>query len=73
MIINLFMGDFMSSRREFLQHSIAFGIGALSIPNLLFSSEKLRLDIWNAPAIISLVVAVAIKQGEAKKFNKFKL
>lgn len=66
MIINLFMGDFMSSRREFLQHSIAFGIGALSIPNLLFSSEKLRLDIWNAPAIISLVVAVAMKQGEAK-------
>ncbi|MBR2221663.1 MAG: ABC transporter substrate-binding protein, partial [Campylobacter sp.] len=56
----------MSSRREFLQHSIAFSIGALSIPNLLFSSEKLRLDLWNAPAIISLVVAVAMKQGEAK-------
>ncbi|MEE3776884.1 ABC transporter substrate-binding protein [Campylobacter sp. CX2-4080-23] len=58
----------MNNRRDFLQKSSILALGALgvlSIPNLLFGNKN-RVDIWNAPAIISLIVAVAIKQGMAK-------
>lgn len=54
-------------RRDFLQKSAILSIGtfgALSLPNTLFAQNA--LNIWGAPALISLMLAVAIKQGKAK-------
>lgn len=54
-------------RRKFMQKSAMLGVvalGGISMPNMLFA--KGGIDLWSAPALISLVVAVAIKQGEAK-------
>ena len=60
----------MSDRREFCRYSLGFmlgAFGALSVPNLLFGNAKNSLDIWSAPAIIGLPLAIAMNQGKARE------
>ena len=59
--------QYNTQRRDFLQKSMILGLGAfsaLSFPNVLFAQNT--LNIWGAPALISLSLAVAIKQGRAR-------
>lgn len=56
------------NRREFLNTSASLSLGvfgALTLPNLAFANTQM-LTIWGAPALISLSLVVAIKQGKAK-------
>ena len=59
------------SRRKFLRQSkaLALLLGVGSLPNLAFGEDKLTL--WGAPALISLPLAVAYKQGNAQKIKSF--
>ena len=60
-------------RREFLQVSKNLGLASLAglaLPNLAFGKEDFTL--WGAPALISLPLAFAANQGEARKMKGFK-
>lgn len=59
----------MSDRREFCRFSVGLmlgAFGALSVPNLLFGNTKNSLDIWSAPALIGLPLAIAMRNGKAR-------
>lgn len=59
------------SRREFLGRSKALALLMASggLPSLAFGED--RLTLWGAPALISLPLAVAYKQGGAQKIKPF--
>ena len=56
------------NRRKFLNTSMNLSLGAfamLNIPSFAFANTQ-RLTIWGAPALISLSLVTAIKQGKAQ-------
>lgn len=57
-------------RREFL-YKANLALAALTMPNLAFGKE--RLVIWGAPALISISLAFAVSEGEARKSKDLKL
>ncbi len=61
-------------RRKFLNSSMNLGLGtmgALMLPSFAFANPP-KLTIWGAPALISLSLIVAIKQGAAKDMMPLK-